>query len=398
MHGSRWFRSAVDPVPKSWVECRAVGVLRVRGRAISALSAHAIAGRGNIVTADPYDALRELARLKNEGVLTEKDFETQKARILATIAPPSASPYSARPTDEAQPQDTHRRDSAQESSTDHHPTWGELVESEEMEAVLKFNLAYYREQFREILRRTGVKDRYTSNSQSISAIVGSRTWNWAALFFGPLWAAYRGIYLWALIVGAACVLILGDRALGGLSLIGPFAVSLICAWLGNGALLARLGKEATQTADHGVPFRQPSPSFGRVIVAIFAILFAAIVALAVESPAIVDYTRDNLARAFPAIGNMVHASRNNQLAKVTQCDASAYDDYDGPHHVITAGTLVVLLNHGAIRTQQQTRTTMKYLHFYRVIGPNAEPAWMQTEAFEPGCHDMVKPNHQAHSH
>lgn len=179
--------------------------------------------------------LERLAALRDQGALTSEEFATQKARVLGT------SNMQPKPNNgDARSEQTNAVASASASSGA--MRIGGLPLDDVMQAFLRRNVAYYRPIFVR-MEREGVKFHA----------------NFVALFFAPVWLAYRRFYL-ALVVlyavpAAAVVtkslmwLLASPWPLPQLVLLGPFLASVTFCAFGNFFLYRRFRR---LTADQSI--------------------------------------------------------------------------------------------------------------------------------------------------
>jgi hypothetical protein len=333
-----------------------------------------------VANSDPFEALRKLAELKDQGVLTEDEFAEQKARVLRAM-----SSNEPRPVADAGGSGSQRTARApQNLQPGEYISWNELIASDEIGDVLKSNVERYRQKFQRIADSSGIGASALADPHTAAKIVHARSFSWAGLLLGPFWAAYRGIYLWQFILAATCIIASSEGFLPlSWGAAGNIAVYITCALFGNVLLLTALGKQAAAMEKNGVPFLGPTPSWGRASLALGAVLVSAIVSVVLTQPrGLQGVPRTFASWVFPSRPS-APSSNVPTITMTTGCDATAYDD-ETHFSTVPAGTSVVMLDGTRVYWSPDHK------NYYKVVGPKGEDAWMMLGAFKAGCSGYVK--------
>ena len=103
-------------------------------------------------------------------------------------------------------------------------TISELVQGDSLEKTIISSCSSYRKAFTKIIEKSGVGDNSIDNKLALTAIIKTRSWNWAAFAFSVYWAIYRkqkiGWYGLILILGFVFLPANEtlDKFLGGISI------------------------------------------------------------------------------------------------------------------------------------------------------------------------------------
>ena len=120
-------------------------------------------------------------------------------------------------------------------------SWSDFVQSEFVGQALSSKTRYYRDAWTKILERAKVGPASVSDEKSIVAIFRTRYFNWAAFFFGPYWAAWRGIqYCWPLVTIAWALVLLGEFMPSSARHSMEIGLAVICGLFGTSMYLMKL--------------------------------------------------------------------------------------------------------------------------------------------------------------
>jgi hypothetical protein len=120
-------------------------------------------------------------------------------------------------------------------------SWSDFVQSEFVGQALSSKTRHYRDVWTKILERAKVAPVSMVDEKSIAAISATRYFNWAAFFFGPYWAAWRGIRFCWLLVTIAWALALLTEILPATGRFGAeIGLAMTCGFYGTSWYLIKL--------------------------------------------------------------------------------------------------------------------------------------------------------------
>jgi hypothetical protein len=153
-------------------------------------------------------------------------------------------------------------------------SWLEFVESEFAGQAVSSNTRYYRDAWNKILERANAGSASVSDRKSISVISGTRYFNWAAFFFGPYWAVWRGMrYCWWMMSTEWILVLLADVIPRTAKFGAEAGIWIICALFGTSWYLIKV---ATRREDRVESLR---PSLLRLAIGLGGTFIGALVYL-----------------------------------------------------------------------------------------------------------------------